>query len=300
MEGLTALSLDKRGGGILLGYVRAYKPEMKFKDYELYKGVYCTLCKSLGKRYGLPARFILSYDFTFFSMVRMAVRENCPGFKASRCSFNPAKKCLDCNRDNEDIAYTADVSILMMYHKLCDNIEDSKLFKRTLCKILMPYAKHLYKKACARVGDIYKVLEAQMSRQSSLEKNNASLDEAADPSAVMLSELLGYNIECNDIDSLKKFGYMVGRWVYITDAAHDCEDDIKDGSFNPLQSRFGSENFAGYCEEMMNLTIGEAILCYKRLKIFRFDDILTNVLYDGVYSVTKKVLKGEYNREKSV
>ena len=283
----------------MLGYIRASKPEMTFRNYEIYKGVYCTLCKSLGKRYGLVARFILSYDFTFFAMVRMAVREGCPGFTASRCSFNPAKKCLDCNRDNEDITYTADVSILMMYHKLCDNIEDSKFFKRTLCKMLLPYAKHLYKKACARTGDIYKALEIQMERQQLLEKNNASLDEAADPSAVMLSELLVYNIDCNDLQSLKKFGYMVGRWVYITDAAHDCEDDIRDGSFNPLKKRFSSPDFESYCEEMMNLTIGEAILFYKRLKIYRFDDILTNVLYDGVYSVTQKVLKGD-NDEKSL
>ena len=277
----------------MLGYIRASKPEMTFKNYEIYKGVYCTLCKSLGKRYGLAARFILSYDFTFFAMVRMAVRESCPQFKASRCSFNPAKKCLDCSRDNEDIAYTADVSILMMYHKLCDNIADSKPLKRLFCRMLMPYARHLYKKACTRTGDVYKVLEKQMARQQQLEKNDASLDEAADPSAVMLSELIGYNIECNDMQSLKKFGYMVGRWVYITDAVHDCADDIKSGSFNPLRRRFAMPGFKTYGEEMMNLTIGEAIACYKRLKINRFDDILTNILYDGVYSVTKKVINDE-------
>lgn len=285
----------------MLGYIRAHKPEMKFKDYELYKGVYCTLCKSLGKRYGFLSRFILSYDFTFFAMVRMAVRGQCPGFRESHCSFNPAKKCLDCNRDNEDISYTADVTILMMYHKLRDNIADSKFLKRFFCRLLMPYVKHLYKKACKRVGDISKVLETQMARQQVIEKNNGTLDEAADPSAVMLSELLTHNIECNDIQALRKFGYMVGRWVYITDAVNDCEDDIKDGSFNPLKKRFSDENFKEYCKEMMDLTIGEAILCYKRLKIFRFDDILRNILYDGVYSVTLKVTKGEdAENEKSV
>lgn len=285
----------------MLGYVRAYKPEMKFKDYELYKGVYCTLCKSLGKRYGFIPRFILSYDFTFFAMVRMAVRQQCPGFTQSRCSFNPAKKCLDCNRDNEDIAYTADVSVLMMYHKLCDNINDSKFFKRMLCRLLMPYAKHLYKKACRRAGDVYKVLETQMSRQQEIEKRDATVDEAADPSAVMLAELLCHNIDCNDNDALRQFGYMVGRWVYITDAVHDCADDIKDGSFNPLKKRYENEDFSDYCEQMMNLTNGEAIQCYKRLKIYRFNDILLNVLYDGVHAVALKVLDGEeIDNEKSL
>ena len=60
----------------MLGYVRAYRPEMKFKDYDMYKGVYCSLCKSIGKRYGLLARLTLSYDFTFLAILRMAVREN--------------------------------------------------------------------------------------------------------------------------------------------------------------------------------------------------------------------------------
>ena len=285
----------------MLGYIRASKPEMTFKNYELYKGVYCTLCKSLGKRYGFIPRFILSYDFTFFAMVRMAVRNRCPGFTQSRCSFNPAKKCLDCNRDNEDIAYTADVTILMMYHKLCDNINDSKFFKRLLCRLVLPYAKHLYKKACKRTGDIALVLEKQMARQQEIESRNGGLDEAADPSAVMLSELLVHNINCEDMEVLRKFGYMIGRWVYITDAVNDCEDDIKDGSFNPLKKRYEDENFSQYCEEMMNLTIGEAISHYKRLKIFRFDDILKNILFDGVYAVTKKVLKKEETAdEKSV
>lgn len=285
----------------MLGYIRASKPEMTFKNYEYYKGVYCTLCKALGKRYGLIPRFILSYDFTFFAMVRMAVRNRCPGFKQSHCSFNPAKKCLDCNCDNEDIAYTADVSILMMYHKLRDNIYDGDFFKKLLCRMLLPYAKHLYRKACARVGDISDVLEEQMVRQQKIEKRNGSLDEAADPSAVMLSELLVHNIECEDIEALRKFGYMIGRWVYITDAVNDCEDDIDDDNFNPLKKRFEDEDFKQYCEEMMNLTIGEAISQYKRLKIYRFDDILKNILYDGVYAVTKKVLeKEEAEDEKSI
>ena len=46
-----------------------------------------------------------------------------------------------------------------------------------------------------------------------------------------------------------------------------------------MKKRFLDENFKEYCKEMMDLTIGEAILCYKRLKINRFDDILTNFFY---------------------
>lgn len=277
----------------MFGYIRAYRPEMKFKDYDLYKGVYCSLCKELGKRYGLLLRLTLSYDFTFFTMVRMAVRTGCVSFKKSRCTFNPANKCYDCGRGQEDVAYTADISMILFYFKLLDNIADSVFFKKLLCYLILPYAKHVYRKAKARQPQAAEIVEKQMKRQAEIEKRNAGVDEAADPSAVMLSELLINNIDCENTDELKHFGYMVGRWVYIIDAADDCEDDIKDGSFNPLKNKFNSDSFVSYCEEMLNLSIGEAINSFKKLKIFRFNDILINVLYDGSDAVAKTVLKKE-------
>lgn len=277
----------------MFGYIRAYRPEMKFKDYDMYKGVYCSLCKELGRRYGLLSRLTLSYDFTFFAMVRMAVRTGCVNFKNSRCTFNPAKKCLDCGRGQEDIAYTADISMILFYFKLLDNIADSGFFKKLLCYFVLPYAKHVFKKAKVRRPAAAEIAEKQMRRQNDIEKRNAGLDEAADPSAAMLAELLIGDIECENKDVLRQFGYMVGRWVYITDAADDCEDDIIDGSFNPLKKRFGSEDFTGYCVQMLNLTMGEAINSYKKLKIYRFDDILKNILYDGSAAVVCTVLKKE-------
>lgn len=284
----------------MFGYVRAYKPEMKFKDYDIYKGVYCSLCKELGKRYGLVARLTLSYDFTFFAMIRMAVRLGCVKFKNSRCSFNPAKKCLDCGRGNEDTAYTADISMLLMYHKLKDNIADSGFLKRLLCYIVMPYAKHIYKKAKSRQPEAAAIIEKQMTRQRDIEKKESGIDESADPSAELLSQLLIYGIECDSIQNLKSFGYMIGRWVYIIDAADDCEEDIKENSFNPLKDKFSSPEFKLYCEEMLNMTMGEAINNYNKLKIFRFNDILENILYDGSKAVVSRVLKKECSYEKSL
>lgn len=277
----------------MLGYIRAYKPEMKFKDFDLYKGVYCSLCKEIGKRYGLIARLTLSYDFTFFAMMRMAVREGCSKMTVSHCSFNPLKKCLDCGRNNADIAYTADVSMLMMYHKLADNINDSGFFKKLLCKIAMPYARNVYKKAKKCCPEQAEMLEKWMLKQNELEQNNARLDEAAHPSAVMLSELIGYNTDDLQREALKKTGYYIGRWVYIIDAADDCADDIKTESFNPLKERYNDENFSEYCKGTLDLTMSEAVNNFKKLKIYRFYDIIANILYDGTHQVMLNILEKE-------
>lgn len=274
---------------------------MKFKDYDLYKGVYCSLCKELGKRYGLVSRMTLSYDFTFFAMMRMAVREDCVKFVGSHCTFNPAKKCLDCGRNNRDIAYTADISVLLLYHKIMDNITDGRGFKKLLYAMLIPYVKHLYKKAKANRPEAAKIAEEQMKNQAEAEKRNVGIDEAAEPSARMLSELLANDIECENLGELKSFGYMTGRWIYIIDAADDCADDIKSGGFNPLKESYGSPDFSRCCGELLDMTMGEAVNYYKQLKIFRFNDILVNIIYDGSLAVMKKVLNKEAEAyEKSV
>lgn len=281
----------------MLGYVRAYKPEMKFKDFEVYKGVYCSLCKVIGKRYGLLARLTLSYDFTFFAMMRMALVPECPGFVQSHCSFNPMKKCMDCSKNSKELEYAADVSMITAYHKLKDNISDGNFFKRFVCRLMMPYAKRIYKKASARVPEEARLAQTLMDKQAEIEKRaTVSGDEAADPSAKLLSGLLVSGITCENQNELERFGYCFGRWVYLIDAVDDCEKDIKSGSFNPLKSKFHSDCFKEYGEELLNLSMGEAARSFEKLKIYRFYPILSNIIYDGSESVMKKVLNGEVRK----
>lgn len=277
----------------MLGYVRAYKPEMKFKDYDVYKGVYCSLCKTIGRRYGLLARLTLSYDFTFLALLRMAVRENKVQMCESHCTFNPLKKCYDCSRDNIDLDYTADASMLTFYLKVKDNIEDSRFLKKFLCKMLLPYAKHIYKRAAKNSPQLAQRLEELSKKQSTVEKGDASLDEAADSSAKMLAKMLATDIVSSNNEALERVGYFLGRWVYIIDAVDDCEADIKSGSFNPLKKRFGTDDFKEYCEDMLSLTVGEALNELDKVKIYRFGDIINNVLIYGTLCSSKNVMNKE-------
>ena len=59
----------------MFGYVRIYKPELKIKDYEIYKAAYCSVCRALGRHYGVIARGLLSYDATFLYLYRAAISE---------------------------------------------------------------------------------------------------------------------------------------------------------------------------------------------------------------------------------
>ena len=82
----------------MTGYIKAFKPELKIKDYELYRGVYCSECRVLGKLYTPIARMLLSYDFTFLSIVRLALREKCSKFENGRCCVIPRRSASSAPR----------------------------------------------------------------------------------------------------------------------------------------------------------------------------------------------------------
>ena len=68
----------------MFGYVRPFKGEMLVKEYDAYKGVYCQLCRALGKYYGFPMRLTLSYDCTLYA-------EHAKEISIDRCSAPTAE-----------------------------------------------------------------------------------------------------------------------------------------------------------------------------------------------------------------
>ena len=56
----------------MFGYVKVRKGDLRIKEYEFYKAVYCGLChhqKKLSRR----LRYSLSYDMVMLSLIRMGV-----------------------------------------------------------------------------------------------------------------------------------------------------------------------------------------------------------------------------------
>ena len=53
----------------MFGYVRPFRPELKCKDFDLYRATYCGLCRCLRRRYGLIAPMLLNFDFTFLALL---------------------------------------------------------------------------------------------------------------------------------------------------------------------------------------------------------------------------------------
>ena len=269
----------------MFGYVTTYKPELKIKEFEAYKGIYCTLCKEMGKEYGLLSRFLLSYDGAFYVMYKMALSQDKICAKQSRCSFNPCKKCMKITCDSDVYKLASTITVILAYFKLMDNLYDSGFFKKILLYLIFPYFVFIKNKAKKKYPDIFSIVEDGMNAQFNIEKyENSSLDLSAHNTANILGKLFSYNEQ--DKNGSYNFGYHLGRVVYFLDAFDDYSDDMKTASFNPFRN---CEDLINDASQTINMSISELANILNQQELYDFKSIIENVIYDGLNFQLEKI-----------
>ena len=63
------MMLTYKRGRKMFGYIVVNKPELKFKEFDIYQSYYCGLCQTLRNQYGLKAQVSLNFDMTFLAML---------------------------------------------------------------------------------------------------------------------------------------------------------------------------------------------------------------------------------------
>ena len=292
----------------MFGYVKVHQPELKMGEFEHYRGMYCSLCRRLGKRYGLFAQWTLSYDFTFFALMRSALSERCAGFQKKRCPYNPLKK-RTCSCDIEQLDAAADAAVLLTYHKLRDTIADDRFFKRLGARLLLPMAANDRRRCRKRRPDWDDTVARCMRQQAALEAQGCrSVDAAAEPTAELLAFLFTQDAaDDKQRRVLERFGYCLGRWIYLMDAIDDLAADLKYHRYNPLAlaadlHEANDEAVAAVRQQALfslNASLAECRAAYELLKIHRFDGILRNVLEWGMPAAQRRVIYPKKGEEKT-
>ena len=279
----------------MLGYVRAFKPELKLRDYEIYRGVYCSLCRTLGRRYSPLAQLFLNYDFALAALLRLAAADGGCSFSHARCPYRPAKKCLKCE-ESAVFNACADALIITVFYKVVDDLHDPGFFSRLFAALLFPLVWLMHRKAAKAAPEAERAVADAMQKQRETEQaGQAGIDAAADPSAQALGTLVALDAPPAKQSALQTLGYMIGRYIYILDAADDLARDQKTGGFNPfaqtqIDTPEARKAFAGRVRGMLNLTQGAALDALDTLQVSRFGDILENIISDGLDQSAANVL----------
>ncbi len=283
----------------MFGYVRPYKPELKIAEYDTYKAVYCGLCKQLGRSFGPLARLTLSYDFAFLAALAMAISPDKPDMKRQACAFNPVKRCLCCQQSTE-LEITADVAMILLYHKLRDNLADERLPKRAGSWLLLLFAKRPYRLAAQRRPHAAAAAETAMAQQARLEAQRCdSIDLASEPTAGALAAIFaGLGDDPATVRVLERMGYFLGRYIYLIDALDDIEQDLRDNNYNPFVLHYGllpgdTQAIAAVRRQakgVLYMTIAQIGSCYDLLELQRLGGILGNIVYLGLKNSVNTII----------
>ena len=284
----------------MYGYLRTYTPELKVREHEYYRAVYCGLCRTMGKCTGQCSRMALSYDFTLFALVRMALTGETVTAKPSRCIVHPFKR-HPMAIPNADLALCAYASAILAYYKVKDDRRDETGIRRAAAVAVSPVTSSMRRRAIKKgYGDMDRDVRMAMKNLADLESSRLpTVDEPATLFGELMGSILAYGLEGNQAKLARKLGLHVGRWVYILDAADDYVEDIKRHRYNPLACLYGDSVPALSSERRESLRLsllGELAELEKAFDLLDtshdsdLGGILSNILYLGMPGEAERVL----------
>ncbi len=279
----------------MFGYIQPVRDKLSQNEYETFRAVYCGLCHCMKRRCGLAARFMVNYDFTFMAMLLSGERESC--YEQLRCIAHPfkARKCLCCSGTFDK---AADMSVILGYLKLEDNIHDDGFFRSLASRLACICLRRGYKKACRREPEFAAGAEGLLSELRALEQEGySSLDRMADKFAqILASAAIAADIpERRKV--LKYLFYHIGRLVYILDAIDDLPEDCESGAYNAVARRFSLDgpSLDDSAAQALDLTVRHSINLaagdYQLLMENEYSSILTNIIYFGIPAVASQMLQ---------
>ncbi len=284
----------------MFGYVKVNRGELKVKEYELYRGAYCGLCRSMGKCTGQCSRMALSSDFAFLVMVRLALSDVKVEFKQRRCLAHPLTKRSVMER-NEVLDYCAYAAAILGYHKIKDDLADEKGLKSLRAVCTRPFAASWRRKALgAGLSELDGRVEDALRRLSELEASGiASVDAPADVFGELLSDIVSFGLEGGRKRIAAELGRHVGKWIYIVDALDDASEDAEKGRYNPFLLLYGGrlpteEELLLISDALKAELVGvEAAMDLVQTDNIAVRSIIENTLYLGLPDTVEKIICGK-------
>ena len=139
-----------------------------------------------------------------------------------------------------------------------------------------------------------------MLRQAQTEKENTSdTDKASHESADALGKIVSYGFD-DEEGNIYRFGYGVGKWVYLTDAADDIKKDLKNKSFNVYVNKYGIRNETDINDKVkeqigdeLNMSSAFACEAFHGIQNKTLASLCENIIYEGMEIMMNTILKGQ-------
>lgn len=292
----------------MFGIVKPFVPDLLVRENEYYKSVYCGLCRSMSKHTTLVSCASLTFDMTFFALVRMWITRERGEIVMKRCPAHPTRR-RPTMKDNPALEYTSYVSAYMTYNKILDDISDERGIKRLFARVALLFAKRPVGKIPAALMPVGNKIRECLDRLSALEREKCeNPSETADVFGELLGFAASFGLDDESARIADEMGRRVGKWVYLADAACDVDDDNRSGSYNPFISAMGyngaKEFVSSGLDGVLSMELIAAVGAYE-LGPTDFGECagcIKNIITEGMRNALSEKLKKtkEDKRERSV
>ena len=313
----------------MFGYIRPKNAELKVRESEYYRAVYCGLCHAMRHVTGAFSRVTLSYDFVFLAIVRMGLIGEVPAFEQKRCFVHPTRK-RPTACENETLRYCAGAAALLSYGKCRDDLHDETGLRRLGAWLLLPFLAHARRRALKKIAGL-SVLEEQIAAclaeiaaiEAAMEESRRpkgtrpspdtpsgtpyepaapspdDLPSADRPAAVcgcLLGAVLSFGLPEKERRIAAPIGRAIGHWIYLADAADDFDEDARRGRFNALRAVYGDDFDKARREQVRVAMIATLMEAEPALALVPFDEdpdaagIVRNTFFLGLPAVAEHIL----------
>lgn len=279
----------------MFGYIRTDTPHLYIKDDILYRAMYCGVCKGIASVCGQSARFGLSYDLTFLSVILHNIKGIDVKIEKQHCLTH----CIRSRQMAEVDELTRQIgalNTLLSYYKCIDDISDGDGGKAK--RLLF---KKGFKRAKKQYPEIEKIVRKNLQEQQKRERAKTdNLDLASDATATIMAQFSDYVLQDSATEYTRNLFYAVGKWIYLIDALDDYDKDKKKGAYNPFIAQYG----APCREKLVKSDLGEEVRYVFRSLFFdirenlaqikfHFNrDLSDNILLLGLPKTTENVING--------
>lgn len=277
----------------MFGYIVVNRPELRIREWEVYHSYYCGLCRILKEKYGRVGQTTLSYDMTFVLLLLTGLYEPESVCGKSRCIVHPGKKHEYCY--NQLTEYVADMNMLLAEYKCLDDWkDDGKRLRLMTARILGRRTGESKQRYARKLEQIATSMEKLSQAE---EQGVTDLDQVAG----YFGQVMALIVACREdewMSTLHRFGFYLGKFVYLLDAYEDLEEDIKKNRYNPLKERYGQPDFEQSCRDILTMMMSSCCKEFEQLPILDNVGILRNILYSGVWSRYEAVRRRRMEKER--
>lgn len=245
----------------MFGYIRPMERELRIRESEYYRALYCGICRELGALLGQRARLTLSYDAVFLAALRAAVSGHEPTTAPIHCALHPLQRNrMAAEGNNNSIACAAVVSALLACGKVRDDIHDERgarrLGARAAWTILAKVNKRAYiiaERATEGINDALTQLAAAEEECSRPE--SAGIDRPATMFGRMMADVVTMDLDGEERQIAGAVVQAVGHWLYCIDAIDDMAEDRRRGRPNPMLALYGRDTLTREEAATLNCTL---------------------------------------------